>query len=1169
MNTQKRLELRPYFTDADGDRLQYSNSPALVHITTRYDETGVLLTPQNNWYGSEMTKFSASDGEASAYSNFVTLTVTRVNQPPIAVLSAEPTNVRINENVKFDGSGSYDPDGFVQYYYYEYGNGQNSGWVSGNFIYYAYPQIGVYYAKLKVRDNSGAESGWSTTVMINVTQQQQTNRPPHVDSISLTPQNPTPQDDITCAVVVSDPDANLREVRFEWYKNEVRIRTYVQSVSGGSARASDTLVAGQGQAGDTIKCVATARDLGGLINSAQASVVIRQQQTNRPPVVSSVLITPRQPTPMDNLICTAQVSDPDSNLDYIAFKWYRNNELVRTINKGVSGGSATESDTLPYTYLRENDVIRCDARVYDTQGAYADGYDSVTVGSGQTNQPPVAVLWADPVNVQRGYNVRFDGSQSYDPDGTVVSYYFDYGNGQNSGWVSGNFIYYAYPQIGVYYAKLKVRDNSGAESGWSASVRIDVYEQQQNQLPVAVLTAQPTNVRPYMNVKFDGSGSYDPDGVVTIYYFDYGDGQNSGWTQNSYVYHSYQQVGTYFAKLKVKDNRGAESAWSPTVTITVTSGQPPSQNPHVDTIQISPADPDEYDDLECAVSVSDSNGDLGYVTFKWSRNNAVIRTYTRYVNGYSDTSTDTLSYLYTEAGDLIECNVIVYDRAGHTDEDRVTVTIGQAPVENPVAVLYADPTDPDVGESVKFDGSQSYDSDGEVVSYYFEFGDGSFYGWTSSPQTYHTYRDDGTYYARLKVKDNEGHVSDWNTVTIEVGNGHHHGGGDNPVIEEVSITPSYPYEDDDLTCRVNVYDDDGDLDYVRFRWYVEGDLERIVNKDVSGYDDYVSDILDESYTDAGDSVECEATVYDHDDNWDTENDYVNIRSGFGGSQEDCSVSITEFDYSQKITSTQSAWIKGVVKNYGSTGQTVDLKLYVDGSLKNTYSEYLSSYDTFDKTFYVSTLVTGTHSITLEAYARCGNSAKRYGTITVGKTAVSTVDVAVVNPPEEPAPESKIDTVIRIYPTPLEIELGQTDTIYVDMQTPFEQTFYITVTGVPSEWVSYQNSVLASDVHTAYINVEPQVLGNYVITVTVKALDKNKKEITVSKDINLYVAQLKTHKMVFGEAGLDETLTGLISALGTNWVTGAALLAIVVAAGVVLHFGRMRLKRERKEDMFGI
>jgi len=60
---------------------------------------------------------------------------------------------------------------------------------------------------------------------------------------------------------------------------------------------------------------------------------------------------------------------------------------------------------------------------------------------------------------------------------------------------------------------------------------------------------------------------------------------------------------------------------------------------------------------------------------------------------------------------------------------------------------------PPVGEAVMFDASEAYDSNGEIIRYAWEFGDGNT---GSGVETSHTYMEDGDYVATLTVADNEG-----------------------------------------------------------------------------------------------------------------------------------------------------------------------------------------------------------------------------------------------------------------------------------------------------------------------------------------------------------------------------------------------------------------------------
>ena len=80
-----------------------------------------------------------------------------------------------------------------------------------------------------------------------------------------------------------------------------------------------------------------------------------------------------------------------------------------------------------------------------------------------------------------------------------------------------------------------------------------------NANPVAKLWTDHVTAPPGENVTFMGTQSSD-DGRIDQYLFDFGDGQNSGWTSLSIFMHSYASVGNYTAKLKVIDDFGVSSS---------------------------------------------------------------------------------------------------------------------------------------------------------------------------------------------------------------------------------------------------------------------------------------------------------------------------------------------------------------------------------------------------------------------------------------------------------------------------------------------------------------------------------------------------------------------------------------------------------------------------------
>src|SRR5262249_20928943 len=114
-----------------------------------------------------------------------------------------------------------------------------------------------------------------------------------------------------------------------------------------------------------------------------------------------------------------------------------------------------------------------------------------------------------------------------------------------------------------------------------------------NIAPTAGATASPTSGTVPLAVAFNGSGSSDPDGTISSYAWDFGDGTSGTGATTS---HTYTTTGTFSAKLTVTDNGGASS--STTLSIVV--------NP----------DPTA---LNAPSNLSGSN-QRGSVTLKWTDN---------------------------------------------------------------------------------------------------------------------------------------------------------------------------------------------------------------------------------------------------------------------------------------------------------------------------------------------------------------------------------------------------------------------------------------------------------------------------------------------------------------------------------------------------------------------
>jgi PKD repeat protein len=113
------------------------------------------------------------------------------------------------------------------------------------------------------------------------------------------------------------------------------------------------------------------------------------------------------------------------------------------------------------------------------------------------------------------------------------------------------------------------------------------------QYPVAILSAEPEYVMTYVNVAFDGNSSYDPDGTITLYEWDWEDDGTYDCNQSppcdGNAIHDYNDAGTYTVRLRVTDNEGYKSTATCTVYVNILVSVPGDVN----TIQeaIDAADP--------------------------------------------------------------------------------------------------------------------------------------------------------------------------------------------------------------------------------------------------------------------------------------------------------------------------------------------------------------------------------------------------------------------------------------------------------------------------------------------------------------------------------------------------------------------------------------------------
>ena len=87
------------------------------------------------------------------------------------------------------------------------------------------------------------------------------------------------------------------------------------------------------------------------------------------------------------------------------------------------------------------------------------GVSVLLTGCFETNSPPVASFTASPLSGTAPLTVSFNASSSYDSDGSIVTYEWDFGDGVHG---AGATTSHTYSTAGTYAVKLTVTDNKGA-----------------------------------------------------------------------------------------------------------------------------------------------------------------------------------------------------------------------------------------------------------------------------------------------------------------------------------------------------------------------------------------------------------------------------------------------------------------------------------------------------------------------------------------------------------------------------------------------------------------------------------------------------------------------------------------------------------------------------------
>jgi len=232
-------------------------------------------------------------------------------------------------------------------------------------------------------------------------------------------------------------------------------------------------------------------------------------------------------------------------------------------------------------------------------------------------------------------------------------------------------------------------------------------------------------------IRFDASGSSDPDGRITNYAWDWeSDGTHDVASSVATAEHMFSASGSHRVTLRVTDDKGA------TAEVTKTIGIGVRQTPQA-SFSFAPSQPSIVDEVRFTDASTDPDGQVS--SWSWEFGDGTTSAERSPTHTYAKRATFTVKLTVT-------------DNDGLTGTKSQALTVVNLPPE--VSFTF-EPQTPVVGQSVRFDGSASKDRDGTIQSCTWEFDGDSKAGATGAAVTY-VFTSAGEHTVTLTMVDNDG-----------------------------------------------------------------------------------------------------------------------------------------------------------------------------------------------------------------------------------------------------------------------------------------------------------------------------------------------------------------------------------------------------------------------------
>jgi outer membrane protein assembly factor BamB len=392
-------------------------------------------------------------------------------------------------------------------------------------------------------------------------------------------------------------------------------------------------------------------------------------------------------------------------------------------------------------WVDSSPAIGSDGSVYICSGQVLHA-----IGTKPSNHPPIANAGPDQ-NVTVNQTVNLDGSSSYDPDEDDLTYQWDFGDGSSTDWQNSATITHSYSESGDYIVTLTVSDGSLTDSETCTiyvSEVIKPYPIIAENFPTLIeldedfgkFSQQLTDFESHWdseiigdNLKWYVTGNSDKIFHVS--------GDNStGGNADTIIFDSIvNEYGTEVIAFHLHDPISFEAVINQTVIVHPVNDPP-----------ISNAGPDQNITIGQTINLNgngsyDAEGDI--LLYEWTSNinrklgsGVVLKDIKLSVGIHTITLT-------VGDGELINIDTCIVQVSNFS--------VNLPPVANIKPIIFALE-----GEKVNLSAADSFDSDGYITTYIWDFGDNSEEVITNTSEVEHTWSFKGNYTITLTVIDNQG-----------------------------------------------------------------------------------------------------------------------------------------------------------------------------------------------------------------------------------------------------------------------------------------------------------------------------------------------------------------------------------------------------------------------------